>query len=248
MSVPLAAISSLPNELLEAIAAAGQTERVQGVLELFKSEWTLSHVSRRFRHVIIGSPSLWTLIEMDFGVEGSVEILKLYLERSQPQSISAILRRRSAPKATADLLVERLGHVVQHINRIWRLSIEVRADSMEVLIPFRDIAAPALRHLELVKKDGGSWASVQVFSAASALTFLKMDGLKPGSPVPPWTASLTHLEFWGGQDHIDEDATTCEGSRYHRVYILSLHFVSVYRTVLIRRSNQIATSSVLTPN
>ncbi|KAJ6515468.1 hypothetical protein C8R45DRAFT_1205719 [Mycena sanguinolenta] len=213
MSPPLDAISSLPNELLEAIVAAGQERRAQGGVHAFdhatfKSEWTLSHVSRRFRNVILGAPALWTLIETDFGHQGSVEILKLYLKRSEPRSISTHLR--CSIENRRDLLVERVGLVVQHINRIWRLSIAACADSMEILIPFRDVAAPALRRLEIVNNNNppSPWTPIEVFSAgAPALTFLKMDRFKPQLPTPSWTASLTHLEFWTGQDWEEESAT-----------------------------------------
>ncbi|KAJ6515479.1 hypothetical protein C8R45DRAFT_956646 [Mycena sanguinolenta] len=215
MSAPRDAISPLPNELLEAIAAAGQEGRTQDGVHTFdnvpfKSEWILSHVSHRFRDVILGAPALWTLIETDFGAQGSVEILKLYLERSRSRSISAVLRRRRmgpvVPKDTRDLVVGRVGLIVKHINRIWRLSIEVRLDCMEVLIPFRDVAAPTLRRLEIVKADSDlpAWDSIEVFSAAPALTFVKIDGLKPRLPVPAWTTSLTHLELWNGQDLDDQ--------------------------------------------
>ncbi|KAF7355686.1 hypothetical protein MSAN_01486400 [Mycena sanguinolenta] len=210
MSAPIDAIYSLPNELLEAIAAAGQEERTQGYpfnTVTFKMEWALSHVSRRFRDVILGAPALWTLLETDFGDEGSVEILKLYLERSEPQKVSADLRCRST-ESRRDLIVERVGLIVPHINRIWRLSIDVYTNSMELLIPFRDVAGPALRRLDIVNNHPGPWAPIEIFSAAApALTFLKMDGFKPLLPVPPWTASLTHLEFWNGQDLGDESAT-----------------------------------------
>ncbi|KAF8213964.1 hypothetical protein K438DRAFT_2009084 [Mycena galopus ATCC 62051] len=204
----MVSISSLPIELLEAIAAAGQEGHDYG--HSFKAEWTLSQVSRRFRDIIIGARALWTEVATDFGYEGRVEILKLYLERSQPLSISVAMRHSTLTDMRFD---ERLRQIVPHINRIWRLSIALDTYSMGLLAPFRDLAAPKLRHLEIVKDDllhrpSSLWPSIQIFSAgAPKLTVLKMDGFKPHLPVPLWTASLTRLEFWSGQDLVDEDAT-----------------------------------------
>ncbi|KAJ7028702.1 hypothetical protein C8F04DRAFT_1265661 [Mycena alexandri] len=85
-------ILTLPNELLITITAAGQEDRAQTLQPAFKSEWALSHVSRRFRDIIVGTAALWTLIEVDLGLEGSTEILKLYLERSEACSIWATIQ------------------------------------------------------------------------------------------------------------------------------------------------------------
>ncbi|KAJ7869230.1 hypothetical protein B0H14DRAFT_2728377 [Mycena olivaceomarginata] len=77
-------ILSLPTELFVAI----------GVTRLFKShslEWILSHTSSRLRAAIIGAPTLWTRVEADLTDESSVEIAKLYLERSRAREIWANL-------------------------------------------------------------------------------------------------------------------------------------------------------------
>ncbi|KAJ7337360.1 hypothetical protein DFH08DRAFT_252667 [Mycena albidolilacea] len=205
-------ISSLPNELLEAIAAAGQQARFPHLQLVFKSEWTLSHVSRRFRDVIIGAPALWTLIEANLDTAGSAEILGLYLARSNTRDISVSLESywgSTVDDTERHLTVERLSQIVPHISRIWRLSCTV---SMEVLAPLRHVRAPILQQLGIVRNyvDDHStrWDSIELLSAgAPELTFLKMDGCKPKIPAPSWTASLTHLEFWDGQDSAEEDAT-----------------------------------------
>ncbi|KAJ7855117.1 hypothetical protein B0H14DRAFT_2754834 [Mycena olivaceomarginata] len=111
-------ISSLPNELLEAIAAAGQQDRLPHLQLVFKSEWTLSHVSRRFRDVII-------------------EILGLYLARSNTRDISVSLKSywgSTVDDTERHLTVERLSQIVPHINRIWRLSCTVS------MAPLRHVA------------------------------------------------------------------------------------------------------------
>ncbi|KAJ6588282.1 hypothetical protein B0H19DRAFT_202399 [Mycena capillaripes] len=193
-------IYSLPNELLEAIAAAGQEGRVPDFQGALKSEWTLSHISRRFREVVVSAPALWTLIGANLAAEGSVEILKIYLERSGGCKICAALLLPSyADLHDIRATEESVRLVVPHIHRIRRLRVVLMtAWGRQLLGPFRDIAAPNLQHLEIVKKGSPVKSSpLELFSSgAPKLTFFKMDCFVP-NPVPTWVASLTHLEFWG---------------------------------------------------
>ncbi|KAF7340169.1 hypothetical protein MVEN_01935500 [Mycena venus] len=214
MSAPKCALvlSSLPNELLEAIVVAGQEDRVtdsnwQTQFGTFKSEWTLSHVSRRFRNVIVGAPALWTLAEADLDVEGSAEILKLYLDRSQGYKISATLRSDSKV-AHYDILLRRLNPLVHHINRIWRLRMMVvlREEwGAAMLVPFRDGAAPYLQRLEIVNNliEGDNWGIQMFCSGAPRLSFLRVDGFKFELPAAPWAAPLTHLELRRSTRYLD---------------------------------------------
>ncbi|KAJ6571703.1 hypothetical protein B0H19DRAFT_1130798, partial [Mycena capillaripes] len=189
MSSPSLTISDLPSELLVAIATAGQEGRVPDADSqpmISKSEWTLSHLSRRFRDVIVGAPTLWTLVEANLNAEGSVEILKLYLERSRACNIWATLRRPSVRVRLDDhkLIEERIGQILPHAHRMWRLKIVIRTATGGLLLaPFRNISAPNLQHLELVLKNLGPWStgwkSPELFvPGAPKLTFLIMNGLK----------------------------------------------------------------------
>ncbi|KAJ7823619.1 hypothetical protein B0H14DRAFT_3469963 [Mycena olivaceomarginata] len=167
MSASTCAISSLPYELL--------TESTT-----FKAEWTLSHVSHRFRDVVVGEPALWTLIETDFTGEGSVEILNLYLERSRTSKISLILREPESCMAVDGLLRERVTEIiVPQQPLIWNtLEIVYRSDEFVAAAP------------------------VAVFwSGAPRLTFLKIvRSTLQLSPQPSWMASITHLELLGYYD------------------------------------------------
>ncbi|KAJ6571706.1 hypothetical protein B0H19DRAFT_1130802 [Mycena capillaripes] len=126
----------------------------------------------RFRDVIVGAPALWTIVEANLNAEGSVEILKLYLERSRACHICATLRRPT---------IGRINQILPHVHRMWRLRIVFRTTTGGLLLaPFRDISAPNLQHLEL-------------------LTSLIMDGFKFQLPLPQWAASLTHLELRRGK-------------------------------------------------
>ncbi|KAF7366811.1 F-box domain-containing protein [Mycena sanguinolenta] len=197
---PTVTIFSLPNELLEAIAAAGQEDRIAELyssyhdhrldsyeknLSFFKSEWTLSHVSRRFRDIILGASSLWTLIE-----------------RSRSLKFSATLglpgRYTTDPYGPGAALTQ----VVEHANRIKTLRIELKTASevQRLRSSFANVSAPHLQRLEMAyfSKDWvheSEAVTVSVFSATPRLCFLKIHGSPLELPTAPWTA-LTHLELW----------------------------------------------------
>ncbi|KAJ7839542.1 hypothetical protein B0H14DRAFT_2587879 [Mycena olivaceomarginata] len=185
-------ISSLPNELLVAIVAAGQDCGTDFPPRAFKSEWILSQVSQRFRDVILGAPALWTLIQADLYDLRAVETLMLYLERSGAHKISITLR--SLSRYSEGPLTECLTQILPHVERLWRLAITIGAAGVDALAPFRDVEAPHLQHLDLeVIADYPIDECIEIFSAgAPRLSFLKMDGLM--LQMPPWMASLTHLE------------------------------------------------------
>ncbi|KAJ7164888.1 hypothetical protein C8R46DRAFT_1220046 [Mycena filopes] len=214
-----AAISSLPSELLVAIIAAAQEEQFlnfpsqYAILDGYKPEWTMSQVSRRLRDVAIASPTLWSPLNVDVHLESSVEIFKLYLVRSQPCTIWINLRTSGI--LDDSLTAERLGPLIPHIARTRRLSIQSTPDSMlAMLVPFRDAEVPHLEHLELCMASPYSHTGpVEIFPlGAPNLTFLKLVRFTPHFPVPRWTASLTHLEIWNGQDVEDTEGSSFNAS------------------------------------
>jgi hypothetical protein len=194
---------SLPNELLVAIASSGQEDRVTDLTSphsawptqptAFCSEWTLSHLSHRFHDIIVGVSELWKLTEANLATEGSVEIFKLYLERSHGCKISVTIRKVLESNIIESGLPMWTGQIiVTHLNRIWSLRM-VRtwpggADTMLGL--FRDAAAPQLQRLKVIhvfdmarKPDG----AVGFFlSGAPRLSSLKIDGLA----LQHWVQSL----------------------------------------------------------
>ncbi|KAJ7429577.1 hypothetical protein FB451DRAFT_616069 [Mycena latifolia] len=191
------AIFSLPNELLVEIAAAGQSEdRVPN--NDFKSEWTLSHVSSRFRDAVLSAPTLWSFFETNLIRQGSVETMKLYLARSGGCKIRANLCDLSWMDAKLDLIAERLSHILPHTHRISRLSIRATERSIvSILAVLQDAAAPVLQGLEIEVEAKIDNRPLDMFSSGppEALTFLKTVGFTPQFPLPRWMASLTHLEI-----------------------------------------------------
>ncbi|KAF7367425.1 hypothetical protein MSAN_00805100 [Mycena sanguinolenta] len=241
-------IFSLPNELLGAIAAAGQEERVadsygpdprwhtDSKIDNFRSEWVLSHVSRRFRDVIINSPALWTLIGAKLDAWGSVEMLKLYLDRSCACKISITLRE--FPKNTdadldddaLELRLIRVSQIVPHISRVRTLRILLGTERIvELLSPFRVIAAPHLQHLEIIKASDEEDATLVIFSSgAPKLTFVKIVGLALDLPTAPWTASLTYL--WLQRYQFDWVINNLVPLTAQCPLLVHLHFDTHFRT------------------
>ncbi|KAJ6591029.1 hypothetical protein DFH09DRAFT_1138360 [Mycena vulgaris] len=202
-----APIFSLPTELVVAIVATAQDDRVPvGLDEIFKSEWTMSHICRRFRNIIISAPTLWTLIEADLCSTGSVEIFKMYLERSQGCKIWATVREDGLKRHG---IAEHLSHIFPHTPRIRRLDIMGTNSSMAAMLAsFGDVAVPSLECLQIKRdEEYSSYPLWRLFSAGPpiALTSLKLVGFTPDFPVPQWTASLTHLELRRGRDVENSD-------------------------------------------
>ncbi|KAJ6591036.1 hypothetical protein DFH09DRAFT_191901 [Mycena vulgaris] len=197
-------IFSLPNELLVAIAAAGQENRLPLWLDrdgAFKSESTLSHVCRHLRAAIIGAPELWTLVEADLDLDGSVENFKLYLERSRASKIWVTVREFGLEP---DILSEHIALLLPHTHRIWRLGIMSTVNSINAMLdPFRDVAAPCLEHLEIYRDEllPGPFPLEMFASGQPAhLSILKLDGFTPRFPIPKWATSITHLKLRRGQE------------------------------------------------
>ncbi|KAJ7780254.1 hypothetical protein DFH07DRAFT_794365 [Mycena maculata] len=212
-------IFSLPNELLVTIVAAGQEDRVRGG---FRPEWTLSHVSRRFRDTIIDASTLWTHVEAESKSEGSVEIFKLHLERSKLCRIWVTLVHDTSIEDCS--IIDHVTHLVPHIHRIWRLQIKLgdmwkwaRTDLLE---PFRHVAAPCLEHLEI---DDCGELPMDFFSCgAPKLTVLKLAFCTPLLPVPQWTISLAHLEWCMCSESGDNHLFAAMMAQCHSLVHLSL--------------------------
>ncbi|KAJ7764612.1 hypothetical protein DFH07DRAFT_811815 [Mycena maculata] len=210
-------ILSLPDELLVEIAAMGQEDRDPD--DEFKSEWELSHVSRRFRHSIVGAATLWTQIEVAAETtEGSVEVFKLYLERSRACKLWLTLRD-SDPVQRDFRVEERFSHFLPHIQRIWRLDIQSRHEHTtdSILTHLRNVAASSLEHLEI--HVAYEFDILNVFSSgAPKLKFLKLTDCFFNSPVPSWATHLTHLELRSWDDSLDSD-----GNSFFMAFLTQCH-------------------------
>ncbi|KAJ7507195.1 hypothetical protein B0H11DRAFT_2185674 [Mycena galericulata] len=197
MSERTSPILSLPNELLEAITAAGQNQDGDPASHMsLRPEWILSRVSSRLREVIIGAPSLWTRVVVHLDLAGSVEISKLYLERSGGRKIWITL---CANRGVVEdrILAKRLSDLIlPHVNRARRLDLASTFGG--IAAPFQNVAAPHLEHLEIEDSAGRTRriVPINVFSSgAPRLTVVKWTNCILLFPVPQWISSLTHLDL-----------------------------------------------------
>ncbi|KAK7062298.1 hypothetical protein R3P38DRAFT_2597335 [Favolaschia claudopus] len=199
-------ILSLPNELLIAIAAAGQEDTRSHSPTAQKSEWILSRLCRRLRNTVVGAPTLWTNIEGSrdyFNTPGhrvrrSGEILRLYLHRSIPLNVAVSLRIVAG--VDSETLADWIIQVAAEINRVESLSVVLASaqnEFTEEFAPLRCLAAPNLLHLEIanISTTSRQRCPLELFSAgAPKLSCVRMYGFFP-SPVPPWVSTLTHLKI-----------------------------------------------------
>lgn len=111
------------------------------------AEWTLSHVSRRWRKVALCTPSIWSRVSLG-GSSGTTVMALVSLERSQNQLLDVSFTERPNQRP---LLGDFSAHILPHINR-WR-SLSVTTKDAKFWTGFielvRDASAPELQSLRL---------------------------------------------------------------------------------------------------
>ncbi|KAJ7084029.1 hypothetical protein B0H15DRAFT_404359 [Mycena belliarum] len=244
----LPAVFSLPNELLVAIAVVSQESESESVLYdsfVCRPERTLSHVCRHFRKVLIGTSILWTLVGANLTLEGSVETMKLYLTRSGTCRIRVSLYETSPMVDEDSCVMEGLAQLLLNAHRISRMAVRVGSEgSISTLLGvFSDAAAPALQRLE-IRVTGPELPQfpLRIFSSdpPQALTALILNGFIPKLPLPPWTASLTHLET----ELFEETADSCVLELVARCPLLVHVSLDLSRSPVLQRFGRIALPSV----
>ncbi|KAK7062326.1 hypothetical protein R3P38DRAFT_2597378 [Favolaschia claudopus] len=227
-------IQSLPNELLIAIAAAAQLGC--GVNEPINSrpEWILSHFCRRFRHVIIAAPALWSNLSICLNHvqqrERLEEIFKLFLRRSIPLNVAVSLRILSPAADATNVLADWLSQIVPEFNRVQSLSVALesnRDDLAGEFVPLCHLAAPNLLHVDIaiISTSRSSLPTrrcpVELFSfGAPKLSSVRMRGFFP-FPTPTWISSPTRLE-------LDNVGRLLDGDDIHYLSIVMQPLALVY--------------------
>ncbi|KAK7062295.1 F-box domain-containing protein [Favolaschia claudopus] len=219
---PPTTILSLPNELVVAIAASGQHDRGTHKPVTTRSEWILSHLCHRFRHVIVAAPALWTNISISLSIswrklqdrQQYEEILRLYLHRSIPLKVSVCLGIViPSTDGVIELFTNWLHRVAPEMERVRSLSVDLglHADDLGLAFaPLRHLAAPNLVHLDITNHNTNSLyrCPFELFSLGTPkLSCVRLDGFLP-FPIPSWmsSSSITHLEVESGEkDLIGDD-------------------------------------------
>ncbi|KAJ7628438.1 hypothetical protein FB45DRAFT_1059207 [Roridomyces roridus] len=223
-------ILRLPNEILVEIAVAGQRADWESQPDdLFTTELALSQLCRRFRHAITSAPELWTRVHVDLSSQDSINLSRLYLERSATQKISITLDVHHSESTSREAVD---SHLTPHITRITRLYIEFESyfDLKTALASLRIIQLewpldaplgppvhfPCLQHFELegLSEMFGSHTNYDLLEhffafEAPRLCSLALTRCSLGSHAP-WMSTLTRVELRHGAALVDPDSDIFE--------------------------------------
>ncbi|KAJ7253042.1 hypothetical protein B0H12DRAFT_1233752 [Mycena haematopus] len=206
-----APIFTLPNELLVSIVQAAQ-QSTDSDSSSALVEVVVSHVSQGFRWAVISAASLWSSIDLRWGVESDEERLAVYLARSRSCLLSVQLEYHiyhGEEEREYDEVRNELATVAQHISRIRRLVMHYEGEglaSRDTVMHFESLHAPCLEYLDICSHAsdlGSAWGErLSIFSGGTPrLSTLKLNNVYPTTlnvaNPSPWLSMLTHLDFRG---------------------------------------------------
>ncbi|KII88443.1 hypothetical protein PLICRDRAFT_41601 [Plicaturopsis crispa FD-325 SS-3] len=189
-----APVSKLPFEMLSRIFEQGALDCSPNRTPFFRSSYplTLSRVTSYWRAVAIGTPSLWSCIDMEWM---SDFLVALYLERSKGWTLDIhdvpLNQPGSRPRPhvfmTTDIHRWRSLHILREngwsLHRTLRNIVHTKAPSLENL-------SLAVAHVDLSAPIGP-----RLGDGLPRLTYLRLEGLFPGELVLAWFRSITILHF-----------------------------------------------------
>lgn len=196
-----AAVSTLPNEVLAIIFKTAHLS--QG--SKYRTEVTISHVTRRWRHVALATPRLWTTIHR--AMCESFDRLETYLQRSDPILFDLTImigNKRGLKHVENDATISTLYlSIALHMGRCRRLNIS--SQSRDIMLPLLDclssLSAPALQDLNISSmrpmQDRHRDGSVRhlVSGGAPSLTTVVLRRMGPHFCFPPMVA-VTALRIY----------------------------------------------------
>ncbi|KAJ7608435.1 hypothetical protein FB45DRAFT_1011023, partial [Roridomyces roridus] len=179
-----APILRIPDELVVEIVDAAD----------YPAELTVSHVCRSLRQTVVNASTLWTDVVVNVNRDGSVEISKLYIERSAPRQIRLTLN------AVSDLQPQSLRVLTPNcVDRIVELYIQFQScQAVETIMhALRGVAVPSLEYLSIKSACKGYNNDPVVDLSgldAPSIVSLRLDRCIFGRNIPPWMrTSLTDL-------------------------------------------------------
>ncbi|KAG7086002.1 hypothetical protein E1B28_003525 [Marasmius oreades] len=121
-------IFRLPNELLVLVFERCVDTYTGHTLSKHAIPWVLAQTCRRWRHVVLRTPSLWNPIRIDTRrlPQSPIQMMKSWLERSQTVLLSCTALI-DAPPSEADVEEQIFQQVLAHSHRWGHLAIELRA-------------------------------------------------------------------------------------------------------------------------
>lgn len=196
----------LPNELLVLILTTSHqlTSRARYPFTVLAS-----HVSSRWRQVVLATPFLWNDIDLEIRPLGHIrgrtlQRLSAHLTRSDPCHLDI-----SLSFGVTEVIAPYLELISAHSKRWRRLSIVARSDRVNDINMFlRPATTPALEHLSLhvgTPQDGLLSPRVAyrhvcpqiLLAGAPSLSFVRLAGLALGNMHPASNViSTLHLDGW----------------------------------------------------
>lgn len=140
-------IYSLPNELWLYIVKLAQQSSSTSLFdeETLPLEIAMSHISSRWRDVVISAPTLWTHIG-SASMQWTTKLLGMYLRRSQPCPVTVILRPGRSVESDKNKLVQ----LVHHVDRFEDLTLTYGAGAESYYSQvLKSLQAPKLKALRL---------------------------------------------------------------------------------------------------
>lgn len=200
----------LPNELLTGILINYQRNvRYSSKPGMIPFQVTASHVSHRWRDVVLATPLLWNTIDFRIRpmnhVQGRIlSQLDAYLTRSEPCFLDITLDFH-----IVDDLSSYFDLLAAHSRRWRRLAIATRYEQVDdIQNLLRNIPTTSFEHLSisLGRPQEGSLSPRQPYATVSptiflagcpSLTFVRLAGMALGNLHPPLTTVTTlHLDGW----------------------------------------------------
>ncbi|KDQ59715.1 hypothetical protein JAAARDRAFT_630109 [Jaapia argillacea MUCL 33604] len=221
-------IESLPNELLLSVfrMATMPPFHPRPYPRDFLLPYCLSHVSKRFRALTIGTPSLWTLVfvELKTPLPRLRFLTNLFLKRSRPLPFHLEIRADGESGATNVLDI-----FTPQFDRCRSLSIY--ADDVDhftrVASSFLQIPAPSLEYLNCMVYNMTKPAHLQELFKGIAPSLIRV--LLRGVVMEGWNSSTLsnlstldlgswrHMDSWEGWPNIFTHTTSLENLRLRSI-------------------------------
>ena len=154
MTNTLAPVSSIPSEILATIfkelgASDGYLRyETRTPRSKLPSIMLASHVNRRFRHVAVGTPSLWTGVHIHLSSDMDIYLMEAYLERSQSCGLDIhVVNYTHTPEG----IYQVFGRLVSHCGRWKTLSVESESSfcMRRIISGLQSLCVPQLESIQI---------------------------------------------------------------------------------------------------
>ncbi|KAJ7493492.1 hypothetical protein FB451DRAFT_1214610 [Mycena latifolia] len=197
-------VLTLPFEITSKIFVDCLPEDSEGIMRPYPSQdeapLVFTRVCRDWRAVAISTPTLWTRLRIEFDSDDGrgyidakwVELLDIWLHRSQPHPLSVIISNQSYTDPD-ETLVEALD---RHSPRWCDLTLKLPFNHFSRLKSH--VSLPMLERLNISAHGSPDMINpISAFTNAPLLRHLCLEGgMSPADLLLPWE-QLTTLEFYG---------------------------------------------------